>query len=99
MIGGTYLYCPNSACREYLGSLGSDSCYLCGWHKEVLAETDDDPESPLGVMTADRDILKAAIKKVHAAKGRHHSQIAMCDLFDLANLPCVRPAIGAKEKS
>ena len=35
--------------------------------------------------------LEAAIKKVHTAKGRHHSQIAMCDLYELVGLPCVRP--------
>lgn len=36
--------------------------------------------------------LESAIKKIHRAKGRHHNQIAMCDLYDLVGLPCVRPA-------
>lgn len=35
--------------------------------------------------------LEAAIKKTHAAKGRYHSQISMCDLYDLVGLPNTRP--------
>ena len=31
--------------------------------------------------------LKSAVKRVHEAKGRYHSQIAMCDLYDLCKLP------------
>lgn len=42
--------------------------------------------------------LEAAIKKVHAAKGRHHAQIAMCDLYELVGLPCVRPDAIRKAK-
>lgn len=26
-----YLYCQNPECGEYLGSLGGESCGLCGW--------------------------------------------------------------------
>lgn len=26
-----YLYCQNRSCGEYLGSLGSDRCHICGW--------------------------------------------------------------------
>ncbi|TSA15465.1 MAG: hypothetical protein D4R79_00625 [Comamonadaceae bacterium] len=31
--------------------------------------------------------LKRAVKRVHEAKGRYYSQIAMCDLYDLCKLP------------
>jgi len=31
--------------------------------------------------------LRAAIHKFHAAKGRCHTQLAACDLFDLVGLP------------
>jgi hypothetical protein len=31
--------------------------------------------------------LKRAAKRVHEAKGRYHSQIALCDLFYLCGLP------------
>lgn len=41
--------------------------------------------------------LKAAVKKVHMAKGRYHSQLAMCDLYDLCGLPNQRPI--TKEKT
>jgi tRNA(Ile2) C34 agmatinyltransferase TiaS len=36
-MSGRYLYCPD--CGEYLGSLGSDDCHLCGWR---LQQEDED---------------------------------------------------------
>ena len=41
-------------------------------------------------------VLKNAVRKVHSAKGRHHTQLATCDLYDLLELPNVRPT--QKEK-
>lgn len=38
-----------------------------------------------------RDELVQAVRKVHAAKGRYHSQIAMCDLYNMCVLPHERP--------
>ena len=35
--------------------------------------------------------LKRAVKRVHEAKGRYHSQLSMCDLYDLCKLPNERP--------
>lgn len=35
--------------------------------------------------------LRAAVASMHAAKGRHHTQIATCDLYALCGLPFVRP--------
>lgn len=35
--------------------------------------------------------LQAAVKRLHAAKGRHHTQLAACDLFDLCGLKNERP--------
>jgi hypothetical protein len=32
-----------------------------------------------------------AIAKLHAAKGRYHTQIAACELFELCGLPAERP--------
>lgn len=40
--------------------------------------------------------LEAAIRKLHAAKGRYHSQHAACDLYELIGLPCVRPESAPK---
>lgn len=37
------------------------------------------------------EALRAAVRKMHAAKGRHHNQLATCDLYDLVGLPNVRP--------
>lgn len=30
-MSGRYLYCQNTSCGVYLGSLGSDDCHICGW--------------------------------------------------------------------
>jgi hypothetical protein len=35
--------------------------------------------------------LEKAVRKFHAAKGRYHTQLACCELFDLLGLPNVRP--------
>lgn len=38
--------------------------------------------------------LEDAIKKTHASKGRYHSQLAMCELYDLLSLPNIKPESG-----
>lgn len=38
-------------------------------------------------LTAELERLKALIIKTHAAKGRYHSQLAWCDLYDAVGLP------------
>lgn len=35
--------------------------------------------------------LEAAVHQVHSAKGRYHTQLATCDLFDLCGLKSERP--------
>ena len=35
--------------------------------------------------------LEDAIKALHSAKGRYHTQLATCDLFDLCGLSNTRP--------
>ena len=42
---------------------------------------------------AERELarLRAAITKLHAAKGRYHTQLAVCDLFELCGLTAERP--------
>lgn len=35
--------------------------------------------------------LVKLIQRVHGAKGRYHTQLAMCDLFDAVALPNTRP--------
>jgi hypothetical protein len=41
---------------------------------------------------AEIEALRAAITKLHKAKGRYHTQLAVCDLFELCGLTAVRPA-------
>lgn len=35
--------------------------------------------------------MRDAVKLLHAAKGRYHTQLAICDLFDLVGLKNERP--------
>ena len=42
-------------------------------------------------LSAERVNVHAAINRLHAAKGRYHTQIAACDLFDLCGLQNERP--------
>ena len=63
------------------------------------------PELPIAFTTTESDVhklLKAygqqcrddlieLVKAVHKAKGRYHSQLAMCDLYDACGLPNQRP--------
>lgn len=35
--------------------------------------------------------LEDAVKALHSAKGRYHTQLATCDLFDLCGLSNTRP--------
>lgn len=35
--------------------------------------------------------IEAAVKRLHAAKGRYHTQLAACNLFELCGLPAERP--------
>lgn len=42
---------------------------------------------------ADQDVrrLRSAVHKLHAARGRYHTQLAACDLYDLLGLKNERP--------
>jgi hypothetical protein len=56
--------------------------------KQITASTKDIAQQ---AYAAGRDELVQAVRKVHAAKGRYHSQLAMCDLYNLCVLPHERP--------
>lgn len=43
-MSGLYLYCQNPDCGEYLGSLGGNDCYLCGWCSG--RKDDEQPDEP-----------------------------------------------------
>ena len=40
---------------------------------------------------ADYEALRKAVTKLHSARGRYHTQIAACDLYDLLVLKNERP--------
>jgi len=45
----------------------------------------------VNILTDDLNRVYQGVKKLHAAKGRYHTQLACCDLFDLVGLPNERP--------
>lgn len=51
------------------------------------------------VDSAEMDVLVQAVRKLHAARGRHHTQQALCDLFDLVGLSSERPKTQARKTS
>lgn len=62
---------------------------VCADAMEMLVKERD--EARLEILN-----LRELIVKVHAAKGRYHSQQAMCDLYDAVGLPNVRPVSTQK---
>ena len=42
-------------------------------------------------LNMERARMRDAVKRLHAAKGRYHTQHALCDLFDICGLPNERP--------
>lgn len=54
--------------------------------REIILEAADELEKLL--LQPD---LNALVHKVHKAKGRYHTQLAMCDLCDACGLPNIRP--------
>ena len=58
--------------------------------KELQARLNDAQEC-IRTLLADRTKMRDAVKRLHAAKGRYHTQIACCNLFDLVGLKNERP--------
>ena len=40
---------------------------------------------------SDYEAMRKAVVKLHSAKGRYHTQLAACDLYDLCDLKNERP--------
>ena len=57
----------------------------------------DEIRAELARRTGERDALKSLVASVHKARGRYHSQLAMCALYDACGLPNVKPISGQKE--
>ena len=58
--------------------------------KQLRARLQDTHEC-IRSMVIERTKVRDAVKRLHAAKGRYHTQIACCDLFDLFDLKNERP--------
>lgn len=70
-----YLYCQNTECGVYLGSLGGLSCGVCGWyHNEPTQEQD--------ITTTQEDVLNACITYVvHSEADFSGMPDALCEYF------------------
>ena len=44
-MSGRYLYCQNTSCGVYLGSLGGNDCWICGWSAGRYMDEDEEPEA------------------------------------------------------
>ena len=53
------------------------------WYESIKADHEK--------LKAEHEALRKAVIKLHAAKGRYHTQIAACDLYDLCYLKNERP--------
>ena len=58
--------------------------------KQLRARLQDTHEC-IRSMVIERTKVRDAVKRLHAAKGRYHTQHALCDLFDLCGLKNERP--------
>ena len=45
----------------------------------------------ISVLENEIEAMRSAVHKLHAAKGRYHNQLSVCDLFDLLGLKNERP--------
>lgn len=43
-MSGRYLYCQNTSCGVYLGSLGGNACWICGWNAGRCMDEDEESE-------------------------------------------------------
>lgn len=50
----------------------------------------------IDALVAENEKLRTLVTDVHKAKGRYHSQLAMCALYEAVGLPNVKPISGEK---
>jgi hypothetical protein len=58
---------------------------------EILTDELTKCSKAYGGLQAENEALRSAIVKLHKAKGRYHTQLAVCDLFELCGLTAERP--------
>ena len=63
--------------------LHAENLDCMAWRKAIKSDYDK--------LKAEHEALRKAVTKLHAAKGRYHTQIAACDLYDLLGLKNERP--------
>jgi len=65
---------------------------LSGKVSRKLAEEVSEQEGEIEILRLRLAELRILVTKLHAAKGRYHTQLAACDLFDAVGLKNERPA-------
>ena len=68
------------------------ACQLEAAYPHIHAGLAPAASAELRRLHAENEAMRSAIKKLHAAKGRYHTQIAACDLYDMCGLKNERPA-------
>ena len=68
------------------------ACQLEAAYPHIYAGLAPASSAELRRLHTENEAMRSAIKKLHAAKGRYHTQIAACDLYDLCGLKNERPA-------
>ena len=66
---------------------------LADWFDQLIYPTSFQVRSSaeLRRLHAENEALRKAVTKLHAAKGRYHTQLAACDLYDMLGLKNERP--------
>ena len=77
--------------RQHTGVLGRISIRRGSDTIKNLQARLSDAQECIRTLLAERAKMRDAVKRLHAAKGRYHTQIAACDLFDLVGLKNERP--------
>ena len=78
---------------EINGIADKHEAALGGVWPHEFAEAIIDATSPDVVLALldENERLQSLVRKLHAAKGRYHTQLACCDLFDAVGLKNERP--------
>ncbi len=59
--------------------------------KQCIRALSEERDRLVGMHEERYEKLKCLVVATHKAKGRYHSQLAFCDLYEACGLLCVRP--------
>lgn len=95
------LYCKNADCGVYLGSMGADSCSLCGHVDQDAIKSAACADRDARISELERDLAelrKDAERWAHACKG-NNKQVNVCswdnDAYEFVGYAMKKEAIDA----